>query len=100
MSLHRSICMLAAGVVVTSGRGHRAPPAVQPNSNTQRAGVLHKGVLSVTLEAKESALRINGPDRPPMTIEAFAEPGKPPLIPGALVRAPAGTVIKMSIRNS
>ena len=35
-----------------------------------------------------------------MTIEAFSEPGKPPLMPGPLVRAPQGTEIRLSVRNS
>jgi len=45
-------------------------PAVRPNPNTERAGVLHDGVLTVALEAKESAWRLDGPSRPPMTIES------------------------------
>jgi Na+/H+-dicarboxylate symporter len=36
--------------------------------------------LTVALEAKESAWHLDGPDRPPMTIEAFSEPGQPPLM--------------------
>ena len=75
-------------------------PVVRPNANTDRAGVLHDGVLTVALEAKESAWHLDGPDRPPMTIEAFSEPGKLPLLPGPLVRASAGTEIDVSVRNS
>ncbi|MFI5229074.1 MAG: multicopper oxidase domain-containing protein [Gemmatimonadales bacterium] len=77
-----------------------APLVVRPNANTARAGVLHDGVLTVALEAKNSTWRLDGPDHPPMTIEAFSEPGKPPLMPGPLVRAPMGTEIRLSIRNS
>lgn len=77
-----------------------ALPAVQPNPNRERAGVLRSGVLSVTLEAKETLWPVNGPNRPPMTVEAFAEPGGPPLMPGPLLRVPAGTEIRLSVRNS
>jgi FtsP/CotA-like multicopper oxidase with cupredoxin domain len=35
-----------------------------------------------------------------MTIEAFAESGKAPLMPGPLLRVPAGTTVHISIRNS
>jgi FtsP/CotA-like multicopper oxidase with cupredoxin domain len=73
---------------------------VVPNDNRHPAGRLHDGVLSVALEAKESAWRLDGPTRPPMTIEAFSEPGKLPLMPGPLVRAPEGTEIRLSVRNS
>jgi len=81
---------------------HRNKPAtvVQPNPNTERAGVLHRGMLTATLEAKETLWHLNGPGRPAMTIEAFAEPGQEPVMPGPLVRAPAGTELRLSIRNS
>jgi manganese oxidase len=57
-------------------------------------------VLTVSLEAKEAQWHINGPTRPPMTIEAFAERGKAPLMPGPLVRVPRGMELRLSIRNS
>ena len=63
-------------------------PVVRPNDNTEGAGALRDGVLTVALEAKESAWHVNGPDRSPITIEAFSEPDKQPLMPGPLVRAP------------
>ena len=78
----------------------RALPVVQPNANTERAGVFRDGVLTVTLEAKESSWRLDGPDHPAMTIEAFSESGKPPVMPGPLLRAAAGTEIRLSVRNS
>lgn len=37
----------------------RVLPVVQPNANTARAGVLHDGVLTVALEAKESTWRLD-----------------------------------------
>ncbi len=75
-------------------------PVVQPNPNVERAGVLRHGVLTVTLDAKESRFSIHGPDRPPTTIEAFSEPGREPQLPGPLVRVPVGTEIRLSVRNS
>ena len=36
--------------------------------------------MTVMLEAKLSLWHLNGPSRPPMTIEAFGEPGKAPLM--------------------
>jgi FtsP/CotA-like multicopper oxidase with cupredoxin domain len=76
------------------------PLVVRSNANTERAGVLLGGVLTVAFEAQESTWRLDGPDHPAMTIEAFSEQGKPPLMPGPLVRAPAGTEIRLSVRNS
>jgi manganese oxidase len=90
------------GVVLLSAApvSRRTPDVLQPNPNTERAGSLRDGVLTVALEAKESAWRLNGATRPPMTIEAFSEVGKAPLMPGPLVRAPQGTEIHLSVRNS
>jgi FtsP/CotA-like multicopper oxidase with cupredoxin domain len=75
-------------------------PVVQPNRNVERAGVLRDGLLTVTLEAKESRFWIDGPSRPPTIVEAFSEPGKQPQMPGPLVRVPQGTEIRFSVRNS
>lgn len=75
-------------------------PVVQPNPNTEPAGVLRDGVLEVTLEARRSLWYLDGPHRPAMTIEAFSEPGKPPLMPGPLLRVPVGTTLRLAIRNS
>jgi FtsP/CotA-like multicopper oxidase with cupredoxin domain len=77
-----------------------ASPVVRANPNTERAGVLHNGVLAVTLEAKPSTWFLDGPRHPAMTIDAFSEPGKPPLMPGPLLRVPAGTELRLTVRNS
>ena len=96
-----SAIALLGGILASGASGSRSVlPVVQPNRNVERAGVLHDGVLTVALEAKASSWRINGPNRPPMTIEAFSEVGKQPLIPGPLLRAPQGTEIRLSVRNA
>jgi len=87
-------------LVVSSAAPAHDLLSVRPNPNLESAGVLHDGVLTVALEAKESVWHLDGPDRPAMTIEAFSEPGKPPLLPGPLVRVPLGTEIRISVRNS
>lgn len=87
-------------VVVSSATRVPDLPSVQPNPNLKAAGVLHHGVLTVALEAKYSAWHLYGPGRRSMTIEAFSEPGEPPLLPGPLVRVPRGTEIRVSVRNS
>jgi len=78
----------------------RALALVQPNPNIARAGMLHGDTLSVALVAEESEWRSDGETHPSMRIEAFAEPGKAPLIPGPLVRVAKGTVVRFSVRNT
>ena len=105
MTLRRAMRLvsgLAVGSALLAGgiSPSREPPTVQPNPNTHRAGVLHGAVLSLALEAKQARWQPDGPGRPAMTVAAFAEAGKPPLMPGPLVRAPQGTEIRLSMRNS
>lgn len=99
LSLSGILALIGAGAA-DAGHRYGGPPQVQPNSNTVRAGTLRNSTLSVALEASENPWHANGAARPPMTIAAFHEPGKPPLMPGPLVRATAGTTIRFWIRNS
>lgn len=96
--------ILLAGVAgdrpIDAIRVRSTPPVVQANPNTEAAGRLRNGVLTVTLEAKPSTWYLDGPRRRAMTIEAFSEPGKAPLVPGPFVRAPAGTELRLTVRNS
>ena len=102
--MRRQFSLSLAGILALTGTGagHRYDglPIVQANSNTVSAGTLRNGILSVALEASEDPWHANGAARAPMTIAAFHEPGRPPLMPGPLVRAVAGTTIRFSIRNS
>ena len=77
-----------------------APPKALPNPNVTPAGVLRDGVLSVMLDAQMAMWHPDGDSLPGIVVEAFAEPGKSPLAPGPLIRVPAGTVIRATIRNS
>jgi FtsP/CotA-like multicopper oxidase with cupredoxin domain len=101
LRLLAALALLSGTLVTTTSSTFRgALPVVQPNRNVERAGVLRDGVLTVTLEAKESLFQIDGPSRPPTTVEAFSEPGKWPQMPGPLVRVPQGAQIRFSVRNS
>lgn len=75
-------------------------PVASPNENEVAAGTVRDGVLNITLEAKLSMWHPDGDSLPGMPIEAFAEPGRAPQVPGPLVRVPAGTAIHATIRNS
>jgi manganese oxidase len=99
----RSLPALALlSLILASGatRPTRELSAVRANPNTERAGVLQDGVLTIALEAKQVAWHMNGETRPAMTIEAFSEAGKLPLMPAPLIRATKGTEIHLSVRNS
>src|SRR6059058_4614036 len=96
--------VLIAGVLLSGTGpaprvGAAAAPTVRDNSNTESAGMLRDGVLTVALEAKPSLWRF-ADGHPAMTVAAFSEAGKPPLMPAPLIRAPAGTELRFTIRNS
>ncbi|HZH39688.1 MAG TPA: multicopper oxidase domain-containing protein [Gemmatimonadales bacterium] len=93
-----SILVLLGAMLASGKRGDLS--AVRPNPNIDRAGVLHDGVLTVTLEAKQATWRIDGPNRPAQSFAVFAEPGKQPMMPGPLLRVPAGTELRISVRNA
>ena len=77
-----------------------APPApVTANDNRQPAGRLAGGVLQVRLETRLGIWEPDGPGHGPKTVAAFAEPSKPLMVPGPLLRAPAGTEVRASVTN-
>ena len=82
------------------GPPSRALPIAVPNPNTAAAGVLRDGVLEVALDATLAMWHPDGDSLPGIAIEAFAERGSPPRVPGPLLRVPRGTEIHASVRNT
>lgn len=77
-----------------------ALPVVVPNTNEVPAGQLESGVQVLRLEARESAWHPDRKPEVPVVVFAFAEEGRPPRIPGPLLRVPQGTEVRISVRNS
>ena len=77
-----------------------ALPRAAPNDNRVAAGVFRDGVLAVALEVRQTMWHPDGDTLPGMTIEAFAEAGKDASVPGPLLRVPAGSEIRGSLRNT
>jgi len=71
-----------------------------PNDNRRPAGRLHHGVLTVNLEARTGTWHPEGEAGPGLEIAAFGEAGGALQIPGPLIRARAGTEVRVSLRNS
>lgn len=70
-----------------------------PNDNRVAAGSLRGGILRLDLDAVRTGWR---PDRnvdSAVTVQAFAERGKIPTIPGPLLRVAQGTEVRATIRN-
>ena len=97
--------------LATALGGHAPPPVVcaklptppvvaAANDNQVRAGKLEGGVLTVRLVAQPAAWRPDGPTGCALSVNAFAEEGKPARVPGPLIRVRAGTEVRVVLRNS
>jgi manganese oxidase len=60
---------------------------------------LENGVLTVHLEICDGTWHAEAEDGSPLYVQAFAEVGRPPSIPGPLLRMPVGTTVKVTIDN-
>ena len=94
------LALSAVLVVPLSPRRPAEPLTTTPNPNTAPAGALRDGVLALELDAVEARWHEGGGAVPGAAVMAFAERGRQPTIPGPLVRVPAGTLIRVSIRNT
>ena len=74
-------------------------PVAQVNDNRRPAGNLSGGTLTLSLDVVEAAYQPEGEHDPVVRILAFAESGKAPQVPGPLLRAPLGTMVRLTVRN-
>ena len=101
-----SLCALAVALPAraTAQRADHQPadslPTIRANHNRSPAGMLADGVLVLDLEAATGRWYPEADDGVGLQVMAFRERGKPLQIPGPLIRAPLGTDVRVSIRNS
>ena len=75
-------------------------PDITVSDNRASRGRLHNGVLALDLEAREGIWYPEERDGPGLRVQAFAERGHSPEIPGPMIRVPEGTEIQACIRNA
>ena len=94
-------CLEAAACLpVCVGAAPHAPEAIAPNDNRHVAGALENGVLTVHLDARTGVWHPEGDAGPALVVAAWAEEGKALSVPGPLIRVPAGTDVRATLRNS
>lgn len=71
-----------------------------PNDNRTAAGRVASGVLTVRIVAEDATFHPETMRGPAVAIFAFAEEGRAPSIPGPLIRATAGSDVRVAIRNA
>src|SRR6187549_1258504 len=69
------------------------------NQNLIAAGRRLRDTLTLALDVVEAAYQPEGMDDPVVRILALAERGKTPQVPGPLLRVPAGTTVRLTLRN-
>src|SRR5215218_5604488 len=101
MRLHT---LALTGVLLVPAHGSpppRAPlPTAAPNENWRPSGRLRAGVLTLSLEARLTMWHPDGDLLPGIPIEAFAERGRVPEVPGPLIRVPRDTELHIEVRNA
>ena len=75
------------------------PVRIIANDNRRSAGSLRDGKLELKLNIVNALWFPEAEDGPSVTMQAFAEDGRAPEIPGPLMRVPQGTVIHVTISN-
>jgi FtsP/CotA-like multicopper oxidase with cupredoxin domain len=86
--------------VVAPSRPPRTAVLAAPNDNTKPGGSLAGGILTLNLEARRTIWRPDGDSLPGREVLALGEASGPPVVPGPLVRVPAGTTVDLTIRNT
>ncbi|MEJ7759263.1 MAG: multicopper oxidase domain-containing protein [Gemmatimonadaceae bacterium] len=79
---------------------HVPPERISANDNRTSAGTLRNGVLDVSLEIRNGTWFPEADDGASVSIQAFAEYGRPASTPGPLIRVPEGTEIRVTLRNT
>lgn len=98
------VALVAAGTACAHGSGGPASgesslALASANDNRAPAGVFRDNVLRLDLDAVRAGWRPDLGVDSAVTIQAFAERGKAPLIPGPLVRVPQGAEVRLTVRN-
>ncbi|MDQ6885792.1 MAG: multicopper oxidase domain-containing protein [Gemmatimonadota bacterium] len=103
-----SVRWIASVLVMVPGppptlRAPATPPVTvmaRANDNTRPAGTLRDGVLTVRLVARRARWHPADEGGIAAPADAFGEEGLAPLVPGPLLRAPAGTHVDATVRNA
>ena len=88
--------LLAAGAPVT----RQTEPVVTANDNRTPAGTRRGDTLELGLYVTQATWRIHGENDPGFSVPVFGEEGKPPSVPGPLLRVRTGTPIVATVRNT
>lgn len=100
LTLVFAACSLAcASPERATDRRAATTPIALANQQTRSAGQAAEGEWRVALEARPAMWHPSANDGPGFEVAAFAEVGKPPSVPGPLIRIPVGTTVSITLAN-
>jgi FtsP/CotA-like multicopper oxidase with cupredoxin domain len=102
MRIERVGLAWASAALVLGACAQAPQPAVVPalpNDNRTAAGTMRDGVLELHLVARLAGFRPDLGVDSLVTVQAFAEPGREPTVPGPLLRTTSGTEVRVHITN-
>jgi FtsP/CotA-like multicopper oxidase with cupredoxin domain len=95
------VCVAAVVPTVLFGRTRAQDiPKINANDNRLPHGQLQDGVLTIELESRLGLWHPEDRDGPSLQVQAFAEAGHSPEIPGPMIRVPEGAELSVNIRNA
>jgi FtsP/CotA-like multicopper oxidase with cupredoxin domain len=97
--LHLGVLGIIAAVTPAATQQSSPLPAIVANDNRTPAGRVQGSVLTVEIDAIRGRWSPDGPGTPAAVVDAFAQRGHAPLVPGPLLRIPEGTDIRIRVRN-
>lgn len=99
----RALALLLTAPVIVGAVRARSPHTIRndaiSNDHREIAGVLRDGEYTLALELRRTTWRPNAPTELAVDVPAFAEAGRAASVPGPLIRVPAGTRLRITIRN-
>ena len=95
-----TVALLGPASGATRAVSPGAPERIEANENLRSGGTLRGSVLTLRLETRTGMWHPDGDGGPAAAVPAFGEAGRALQIPGPMIRAPAGTEVVVTIRNS
>ncbi len=80
--------------------GESRPEQIAVNDNRRAAGSTSGRTVTIHLDIRRGVWHPARDDGPGVSVNAFAEEGKPLTVPGPLIRVPAGTIVRAFVRNT
>ena len=80
--------------------GESRPEQIVVNDNRRVAGSASGRTVTIHLDIRRGVWHPNRDDGPGVSVNAFAEEGRPLTVPGPLIRVAAGTIVKAFVRNT